>query len=151
MKNFMSMSPAVQKAYQMAVKAHKGQLDKAGKDYIYHPLTVASNVGEDETAIIVALLHDTVEDTNLTFEDLEKEFSEDVLNAVKLLTHDKAMPYLEYIQIIHDSGNATAVRVKLADLANNMDLSRFGDQISQIDIDRVKYKYVPAVKLLRGN
>jgi (p)ppGpp synthase/HD superfamily hydrolase len=150
MKDFMKMSEPIQKAYQIAKKAHAGQKDKAGKDYIYHPMTVASNVGDDETAIIVGLLHDTVEDTDVTMQQLAKEFSPDVIAALKLLTHDKTTPYLDYVQKIKDSGNEAARKVKLADLHMNMDLSRFPDGPTPKDKERVQKKYIPALKILEG-
>ena len=150
MKDFMHMSEPIRRAYEIAKKAHAGQVDKAGKDYIYHPMTVASNVGDDETAIIVALLHDTVEDTDVTFDYLATHFDNKVLDALKLLTHDKGTDYLDYVRHIKESGNPVALKVKKADLANNMDMSRFSGGPTERDMLRLKVKYIPAKKILDG-
>lgn len=145
MLDFESMSSNIRRAYEIAKKAHSGQVDKAGKDYILHPMSVASSVGDNELAIIVALLHDVVEDTDITLEDLAKEFSQDIVEAVKCMTHDKDTPYLEYVAQVKT--NKIAKVVKLADLLQNMDLSRL-DKITSKDIDRLEKKYIPALRLL---
>jgi (p)ppGpp synthase/HD superfamily hydrolase len=150
MKDFLHMSEPIRRAYEIARKAHAGQVDKAGKDYIYHPMTVASNVGDDETAIIVALLHDTVEDTDVTFDYLATQFDSQVLDALKLLTDDKQQypNYLDYVRHIKESGNPIALKVKKADLANNMDLSRFPNGPTERELLRLQVKYIPAKKIL---
>ena len=136
--DFSSMSGRVCKAYKIAVEAHRGQKDKAGADYILHPMMVASNVGDDESAIIVALLHDVVEDTNVTLEDLQSLLTSEELSALKLLTHNDEVPYLDYVRLIKE--NTLATKVKLADLQNNMDLSRLS-VVTVKDLKRVeKYK-----------
>ena len=109
-------------ALKIATEAHKGQVDKAGIPYINHPLTVASLVDTEEEKI-VALLHDTIEDTNITEQDLlNYGFSNKIVKAVKLLTHNKNVPYMDYIAKIKD--NELARKVKIADLTHNSDLSR---------------------------
>ena len=114
----------IQKAFEVAREAHRGQKDKAGKDYILHPLTVAQLCAGDVNAITAALLHDVVEDTKLTINDLrEKGFPERVLFAVNALTRRKEEPRDAYLQRV--KRNAVAVQVKLADLIHNADLSRF--------------------------
>jgi len=136
--DFTNMKGRVGKAYQIARDAHQGQKDKAGAEYINHPVTVASNMGNDESAMIVALLHDVVEDTNVTFEDLEEFLLPSELDALRLLTHDKTVPYMEYIEQI--GKNNLATRVKIADLKNNMDLTRLS-VVTEKDRRRVeKYK-----------
>ena len=145
--DFSSMSSRIVKAYKIAVKAHKGQKDKAGADYILHPMTVASNVGDDESAIIVALLHDVVEDTNVTLEDLQELLTSEELSALKLLTHNDAVPYLDYVRLIGE--NTLATKVKLADLQNNMDLSRL-PVVTEKDLKRLE-KYKKAFDLLSKN
>ena len=82
------------KAMKIAFNSHLGQADKGGMPYIYHPMHLAEQM-ETESECIVALLHDVVEDTNVTFEDLEKEFSEEVIDALKLITHDKSVDDFE--------------------------------------------------------
>ena len=132
-------------AYAIAYVAHKGQVDKVGKDYINHPLTVASYCKtEDER--VVALLHDVVEDTNITLEDLSKFFDSNIIDALKLLTHDDDTPYMEYVARIKE--NEIAKAVKIADLTHNMDLSRF-ENPTKWDYDRVEYKYKPAMEILK--
>ena len=125
----------IRKAYQIAKIAHENQVDKAGANYIDHPMTVASNVGEDESAIIVALLHDFLEDF-LTVEERR---------ALLLLTHESEIPYEDYVRRI--SKNPLARKVKLADLKHNMDLSRIANP-TQKDLDRIAKKYIPARKIL---
>ena len=110
------------KALGLAAAAHKGQVDKAGEDYIKHPIAVAERLDtEDEQT--AALLHDIVEDTPVTLEDLANAgFSGRVLHAVCCLTHKYGETREAYISRIAE--DPLAVRVKLADLAHNSDLSR---------------------------
>lgn len=77
---------------------------------------------EAEEECIVALLHDTVEDTSITFEELEKEFSSEIIEALKLLTHDKSVDYMEYIKTLKN--NPIAKKVKIADIKHNSDKTR---------------------------
>ena len=142
--DFPNMKGRVGKAYQIARNAHQGQKDKAGAEYINHPVTVASNVGHDESAMIVALLHDVVEDTNVAFEDLQEFLLPSELEALRLLTHDKTVPYMEYIEQV--SKNELASRVKIADLKNNMDLTRLS-VVTEKDRKRVE-KYTKAFYFL---
>lgn len=138
----------VRKAFEVAKKSHAGQVDKSGVAYIYHPVTVAFNCGGDDSAIITALLHDTVEDTGITFDELKKiiPLTDDELQALKFLTHDKTTPYLEYVECIKN--NELARRVKIADLRHNSDLSRIpAAQIQDEDLSRVE-KYRQALNIL---
>ena len=149
MKNFTEHQDArVRKAFEVARKAHAGQFDKGGVDYLNHPLTVASNVGEDVSAIIVALLHDVAEDTAKTLDDLRTEIplTAEELKALKLLTHDDATPYLEYVKRI--SNDKLAAKVKAADLHHNSDLLRLKNPAAK-DFERVE-KYRRALEILRG-
>ena len=141
------MEGRVGEAYRIAQKAHQGQKDKAGADYINHPVTVASNVGDDESAMIVALLHDVVEDTDVTLKDLNAFLLPEESEALRILTHDESVPYMEYIEQI--SHNRLATLVKMADLKHNMDLSRLA-VITEKDRKRVK-KYENALQYLRDN
>lgn len=114
----------VRKAFEIAKKAHTGQVDKAGTDYIFHPMTVTLNFCGDISAMIVGLLHDVVEDTDFTFEDLQKiPLTDEELQALKLLTHDKKISYPDYIAKIKT--NSLAKKVKYCDLNHNFDYSRF--------------------------
>lgn len=131
-------------ALKIATEAHKGQVDKAGVPYINHPLTVASLVDTEEEKI-VALLHDTIEDTNITEQDLlNYGFSNKIVEAVKLLTHNKNVPYMDYIAKIKD--NELARKVKIADLTHNSDLSRL-KEITEKDKKRYE-KYQKALLYL---
>lgn len=147
MKTFANHeNPRVRKAFEVASQVHAGQVDKAGVNYINHPLTVANSVGDDISAIIVALLHDTVEDSEKTFDELQIEIplTPEELQALKLLTHDKKIPYLEYVSQVKT--NKLAAKVKIADLKHNSDLSRLKNPTPK-DLERVK-KYRHALKIL---
>ncbi len=131
------------KAINIAYNAHMGQYDKFGIPYIFHPMHLAESM-ETQDECIVAILHDVVEDTNVTFEQLEKDFSNTVIEALKLLTHDKSVPYDEYIIKLKD--NPIAKKVKLADLMHNSDTTRLS-QLTPKDTIRNK-KYENAKKIL---
>ena len=114
--------PDLERALQIAVQAHDGQKDKNGAAYIFHPLRVMMRCA-GEKAKIIALLHDVVEDTDVTFEQLVEEgFSPEILVPLRLLTHDEAVPYDDYITRI--MGDAVAMEVKIADLEDNSDIRR---------------------------
>lgn len=141
----------IMRAAVVAATEHAGQVDRAGAPYILHPLAVATDVakqGYSDEYIITALLHDTIEDTSLTLEDISNMFPEplnqDIIRALELLTHDKSEPYLDYIGKIKNDQIAKVV--KRADLRHNMDLSRLPD-ITEKDLQRKK-KYETAYSLL---
>ena len=135
-----------EKAYEIAKKAHLGQIDKAGEDYIKHPEKVASFVNSDEEKA-VAYLHDVIEDTELTLEDLrEYGFSEEVLKAVDVITKKKGQDYQTYLYSV--KGNKLARVVKLADLRHNSDLTRLMN-ITEKDRER-KEKYQKAIDFLNS-
>lgn len=129
----------VAKARDLAIKAHAGQVDKAGKDYFTaHVAVVAEGVKDDPTAMAVAYLHDVIEDTSVTIEDIRTEFPSEVAEAVTVLTHKKGVPYAYYIWQIQQ--NPIATKVKLSDLRSNMDLSRLPNVPSEKDVLRhMKY------------
>ena len=129
----------------IAFKNHKDQVDKAGTPYIFHPMYVAMQMTTEET-VCVALLHDVIEDSNMTISDLRNlNFPEPILEALSLMTHDKSVPYFDYIEKI--KGNPIARQVKIADLKHNSDLSRLVGEPSAKDLERVK-KYAKALSLL---
>lgn len=133
------------KALLVAIKAHQGQKDKGGKPYILHPIRVALNVkGKDEK--IVALLHDVIEDTSYTIEDLEF-LTEEQRKVLLLLTHDDNTPYMEYIEEVKK--NKIASKVKLADLEQNMNLKRL-KTVTNKDLKRLE-KYKKAKEILLYN
>lgn len=132
------------KAMKVAFEAHKNQVDKNGIPYIYHPVHLAEQM-TDESTICVALLHDVVEDTDMTFEQLADEgFTDEIIDALRLMTHDKAVPYMEYVKKIKT--NPIATTVKLADLRHNSDLTRL-DTVNEKALERAE-KYKKAIELL---
>lgn len=136
----------VAKARAWAVKAHAGQKDKAGEDYFKaHVTVVAEGVKGDPIAEAVAFLHDTVEDTSVTIEDIRTGFPKEVADAVEALTRKKGMSYAEYLW--HIQQNHTAIKVKLSDLRNNMDLSRLPHTPTKKDAERTR-KYKRAYTIL---
>ena len=112
----------LQRALEIAVESHKNQKQKDGSPYAFHPIRLSLSL-ETEERKIVALLHDVVEDTDWTFDDLVGEgFSDRVIEALRLLTHTDGSPYEDYIERI--ASNPLASVVKKADLADNMDFKR---------------------------
>lgn len=109
-------------AMKVCFEAHKEQVDKGGMPYVFHPFHLAEQM-ETEEEICTALLHDVVEDTEYTIEDIKAwGFPEDVTNALRLLTHDSEVPYMDYVKEIKQ--NPIAKKVKLADLRHNSDTNR---------------------------
>lgn len=140
----MIYTPLTKKAMKISFEAHKDQLDKSGLPYVYHPFHVAEQM-DDQYAVCVALLHDVVEDSDVTFDDLRREgFPETVISAIAMMTHDDSVPYLQYVQKLKE--NPLAKKVKLADLRHNSDLSRL-DVVTPTDIERAE-KYQKAIALL---
>ena len=137
----------LERAIQIATEAHMGQLDKAGKDYIGHPLRVME-MGRTEEEKIVGVLHDVVEDGDWTFEALEAEgFSHEVIAALKCVTKTSENEnYDEFIERVKK--NPLAVAVKINDLTDNMDIRRL-PYLSDKDVKRLK-KYLKAYKKLTG-
>lgn len=133
-------------ASEIARRAHAGQKDRAGRDYVTHPQAVADMV-ETEIEKTVAMLHDVAEDTPFTLDSLRVLFGDEIADALTLLTHEDGVEYMDYVAAI--KGNKIAERVKLADLAHNMDLSRLGREPSDADLKRVR-KYKAARELLLG-
>lgn len=131
-------------ALKLCFEAHRGQSDKSGMPYVFHPFHLAEQM-EDEESTVVALLHDVVEDTAYTMDDLrDKGFGDRILDAIRLLTHDESVPYMEYILRIKQ--NPIAKAVKLADLKHNSDLTRL-DTITEKDLKRAE-KYHAAIAIL---
>ena len=131
-------------AMTIACRAHQGQLDKAGFPYIHHPLHVAEQMTEEYTCA-AALLHDVMEDTPVTAEQLRAAGIPDpVVEALTLLCHDPDVPYLDYVRRLKD--NPIARAVKLADLGHNSDVSRL-DSVTPRDEMRLE-RYRRAMALL---
>jgi (p)ppGpp synthase/HD superfamily hydrolase len=133
-------------AIQLATQLHEGQVDKAGKNYIEHPLRVMNSV-EGEVEKMVAVLHDTLEDTAITFEELETLFGTVVASAVAALSRKDGEEYFDFIHRLKE--NPIAVKVKIADLKDNMDLSRL-DKVSDHDLQRYA-KYEKALQMLTSS
>ncbi len=136
----------LQRAIEIAIEAHKGQTDKVGKPYILHIFQVmAKGKGEDEK--ITALLHDVVEDTPWTLEKLEAEgFSTKIIEALDCLTRRESETYEEFIERV--KSNPLAIKVKINDLEDNMDIRRLR-QVSENDTERLN-KYLRAYRELVG-
>ena len=137
----------LERAIQIATEAHKGQLDKAGREYIGHPIRVME-MGKTEDEKIVGVLHDVIEDTDWTFERLEAEgFSQEVINALRCVTKTSENEnYDEFIDRVKK--NPLAASVKINDLTDNMDIRRL-PYLSDKDVKRLK-KYLKAYKRLTG-
>lgn len=147
----MIYTDMTKKAIKLIYEKHKNQYDKAGIPYVLHPLHVAEQM-QDEHRTIVGLLHDIVEDTDVTFEQLtQMGFPEEVIEALKCLTHKENVDYFDYVKNI--GTNPIATDVKIADLEHNSDLTRL-NEITDWDLMRVeKYKkcieYLKNIKYLR--
>lgn len=142
----MIYTELTKKALKISFETHKNQTDKSGIPYVYHPFHLAEQM-DDEYSTCVALLHDVVEDSNLTLDDLiEDGFPKEITDAIALMTHDKSVPYLDYVAQIKK--NPIARVVKLADLRHNSDLSRL-DAVDDKALERVD-KYKKAILLLNS-
>ena len=142
----MIYTDMTKKAMKYMFEHQKNQFDKSGVPYVFHPFTVAFDL-KTEDECVVALLHDIVEDTSVTFEDLENEgFSSLVIETLKLLTHSDDEDYFEYINRI--SKNKLATSVKIQDLKHNMQDGRL-NEVTEKDILR-KEKYQRALDILKG-
>ena len=143
----LSYNEQFQIALELAVEKHKNQTDKAGNPYILHPLHVMENVNSKEGKI-VAILHDIIEDTDVTEDYLLKiGLSKRIVDAVIALTRSEDMDYQEYIKNL--SSNPLAKEVKLADLEHNMDLKRL-PTLEEKDLERNR-KYQIAYHYLINN
>ena len=143
----MIYTPLTNRAMRIAYAAHHGQLDKSGQPYIFHPCHLAEQM-TDEVSTCVALLHDVVEDTLVTFEELEREFPKQVMDPLRLLTHEKGKDYFDYVRTLR--GDPVAVKVKLADLAHNADQSRFTgcETVTKEQLFYWRQKYAKAWEIL---
>lgn len=124
---------SIEDVIRITIEAHEGQKDLDGKPEILHPLAVGL-AGTNREEVITGFLHDVVEDSKLTLSDLRKKgVDEDVIIALKLLTHDKSkITYEEYIKGIALSGNSTAIHVKYNDSRNNLQRGLAGNHMKQV-------------------
>ena len=137
----------LERAIEIAAQAHAGMKDKQGESYILHPIRVMLGVDAGD-AQIVAVLHDVIEDTDVTLEDIRAEgFSEAVLEALDLVTHRKDRPYSEYV--IGCKRNVLARQVKLSDLRENASLGRILLRQERFDTDSSRlHRYVLSYRFL---
>ena len=136
----MDYNELYDKALQIAIRAHKGQKDKAGHDYILHPIRVSERC-DDPRAKIVALLHDTIEDTDVTADYLREEgFTEEIVEAVLAVTRSEGEEYDDYVR--RAAQNELGRMVKRADLEDNMDIRRL-PELTDRDVERLR-KYLRA-------
>jgi len=134
------------KALHIMFNTHRDQLDKGALPYVFHPFEVAEQM-DDEVSVCVALLHDTIEDGKITPEYLDSVgFSEEIVDAVVLLTHKKGVPYDKYIKRIKH--NPLAKKVKIADLRHNSNTDRL-EQVTDETKERLE-KYARAIEVLEG-
>lgn len=140
----MIYTDLTKKALKLCFEAHKEQTDKTGLPYVFHPFHLAEQM-DDEISTVCALLHDVVEDTDITFDDLSAMgFPQDVTDVLKLLTHEKSVPYMEYVKKI--STNPVATKVKIADLRHNSDVTRL--DVLDEDMKKRFEKYRQALAIL---
>ena len=140
----MIYTKLTKEAMKLCFEAHKDQKDKSGIPYVFHPIHLAEQM-KDEKTTVVAMLHDVIEDTEYTMEDLEeKGFGNDILEAISLMTHNDGSNYMDYVARI--KGNPIARAVKLADLNHNSDTTRL-DEIDEKALRRVE-KYKEAIAFL---
>lgn len=140
----MIYTEATKKAMKLCFQAHKEQTDKSGIPYVFHPIHLAEQM-QDEDTTVVALLHDVIEDTSYSIEDLKNMgFNQRVLDAITLMTHAEGVAYMDYVAKIKE--NPIAKAVKLADLAHNSDITRM-DVVDEKAISRIE-KYAQAIHFL---
>jgi (p)ppGpp synthase/HD superfamily hydrolase len=146
MTNIDSVDDMIERAFLLAIEAHKGQVDLSGRPYLYHIFYVATHITRKK-AMVVAFLHDIVEDTNTTLEDLkEKGFDEEIVAAVEAITKRKSEKYIDFINRVKE--NSLATEVKLADLKHNIQIKRLKNPTER-DLKRIE-KYKKARETLRA-
>ena len=142
----MDLNKLYDKALRIAIRAHKGQKDRSGKEYIMHPIRVSERC-KTMPAKIVAILHDTIEDTEITPEILLSEgFPQNIVDAVLSVTKLDGESYEDFVR--RSEKNPIGKEVKLADLEDNMDIRRLNG-ITDKDVKRLK-KYLKAWRYLQG-
>jgi (p)ppGpp synthase/HD superfamily hydrolase len=137
----------LERAIKIALEAHAGQVDKAGEAYILHPLRLMLQM-ETQERRIAAVLHDVVEDSNWTFDDLKAEgFLNGVLDALEYLTKKEGENYFDFVE--RAAKNPIARDVKIADVKDNMNISRISNPTKE-DHERIEEKYKPALEILQS-
>ena len=149
----MIYTDLTKKAMKLMYDRHKDQIDKSGMPYVFHPMHVAEQMN-DEYTTIVGLLHDIVEDTDVTLEDLDRmEFPIEIIEAIKLMTHKEGVPYFDYVKAIGD--NDIARKVKIADLEHNMDVTRLNEidewTKTRLEKYRMCHDYLCSIELTKNS
>ena len=133
----------IYKSLEIVTKLFNEKCDKGGFPYVIHLLKVYSGVSE-YLEKVCALLHDVVEDTDVTYDDLKNVgYSNEIIDILRILTKLKGEDYRKYIDRIINSNNIHAMNIKLADLRHNMDLSRIKNPTAN-DYERISKRYEPA-------
>ncbi|WP_434779450.1 hypothetical protein [Neisseria sp. Ec49-e6-T10] len=136
----------IEVALQLALDAHKGQVDKGGQAYILHPLRLMMRFS-DETMQIISLLHDVVEDSDITLEQIAQlGFDQTIIDALNVLTKKEQEPYEQFIQRV--STNRLAIQVKIADLKDNLNIARIPHELTQKDLLRLNKYHCALMYLL---
>ncbi len=147
--NLKSSDDLLLKTLELVVKLFEGKTDKAGLPYYNHLLKVYANVSNYDEKII-ALLHDVVEDTDISFDDLKKYgYPDNIIETLKVLTKKKGEYYPDYIERIINSNNIQAMNVKLADLKHNIDINRIENPTVN-DYERINKRYIPAINKIQN-
>lgn len=143
----MIYTTLTKKAMKIAYQAHHGQVDAGGDPYVFHAFHLAEQM-EDEITVCAALLHDVLEDTEMTLEELQQEFPREVTEIVRLLTRVPKEDYFKYIRRIQEHPSAKIV--KLADLEHNSDMSRLtgADSVTEERKEAWRAKYEKARMIL---
>ena len=142
----MVYTDLTKKAMKLCFEKHKEQKDKTGLPYVFHPFYLATQM-DDEYSTVCALLHDVVEDSDVSFDDLiNDEYPIEIIDALKLLTHNSDDDYFDYVRKV--CTNKLSLKVKIADLKHNSDLSRL-DVIDEWALKRQE-KYKKALEILKG-
>ena len=137
----------LEQAISIAVKAHAGQVDKAGQPYILHPLRLMLKFNSTD-AMIVAVLHDVVEDSSIMIQELEGfGFSDVVVDAVASLTRKRGESYEDFV--LRASKNELARMVKIEDVKDNLNLTRLST-ITDKDLVRIQKYHSALMVLMRG-
>ena len=138
---------SIEKAIELALRAHTGQVDKGGEPYILHPLRLMLRM-DGEAEAIAAVLHDVVEDADIGLDDLRASgFPEEAIQAIDCLTKRKGEDYEAFVRRVET--NEIARKVKIADLEDNLNIARIPN-LAPLDLERVA-KYHRALRLLRGS
>ncbi len=141
----MGKIAGIEEAIELALTTFRGQKDLDGKPAVLHSLAVGM-AGKTQDEMIVGFLHDVVEDSDISFDDLaEMGFQSHIIEALRLCTRDKSVPYENYVDGIIDSGNDIAMQVKLNDLSHNLHRGAKTEKKAQEDGDTALYEKISRI------